>query len=50
MVMKSKIILLIFLPLFLSSGTSAKEPLKETSIDKDAQEYVLEEIKVIGIR
>jgi hypothetical protein len=48
MAVKSKIVLLIFLSLFWSSGISAQEPLIETSTDSDAQEYILEEITVIG--
>jgi len=48
MAVRSKIVLLIFLSCFWSSGISAQEPVMETSTDSGAQEYILDEIIVIG--
>src|SRR4030043_1973908 len=48
MAMRSKIVLLIFLSWFWSSGIPAQEPVMETSTDSGAQEYILDEIIVIG--
>ena len=48
MAVKSKIVLLIFLSCFWSSGISAQEPVIEKSTDSDAQEWILDEITVIG--
>ena len=45
---KSKIALMIFLSLFLSSGICAGETLTEKSINSDAQEYMLDEVVVTG--
>lgn len=46
--MKSKILPLVFLSLFLSSGVYSNETLTEKYIDSDAQEYMLDEVIVTG--
>src|SRR4030042_1201305 len=45
---KFKIVLLIFLSWFWSSGISAHEPVIEKSTDSNAQEWIMDEITVIG--
>ena len=48
MAIKYKIMLLVFLSLFLSAGIFAEETIKKTSVDNDMVEYTLPEIKVVG--
>ncbi len=48
MAMKSKIVLLVLLSWFWSSGISAQEPIIEKSTDSGTEEYILDEITVIG--
>jgi len=45
---KSKILLLIFLSFFWSSGISAQDLIMKKSTDSGVEEYILEEITVIG--
>jgi len=48
MAMRSKIVLLIFLSFFWSSGISAQNLIMKKSTDSGAEEYILDEITVIG--
>ena len=48
MAIKYKIMLLVFLSLFLSAGIFAEETIKKTSADNGMVEYTLPEIKVVG--